>query len=754
MTTRFEDVASFSERRAPERERKKKKRRRRNSEDDDDVGVLPRWKIVMVFAAMGICFAMLFPNVFGPIFSLVFGKKEPAQPPPQRQPDHPAMGGGERARAPRPPMPGGRMAGFENQPQQTSSRGGMFTWLMPFYTVGVMAFLIYSLMKMRSKGKKKKKRKSRYDDTEDSEESDSNDETGLGHKNLRSIQERLEETEMAMAKILEQLEEIAKIHPDATSTDDLREKYTADQVAEVENNLAELNRLSALCKKQRRQLRERESGSSESEGSEEEGFDDNLEEVEQAIKEVQASEVGQKSKKSTKAEEKAKKAQNLEQKSSVPPQRSQKASESLSPHTARPIKKANRRKRAHEKDNAGPEDDYSQDEVQIPQVSQNSESSDDDVEVSSTFVEPPSSRSSTSKITSTNVEKEDMNEPIDIILGSDVIETKKERSPKAAAVSPRSQRSKGHEFKIDDIHRPSFDDFVDDFRPQTPEEEQAAKIGEELFEPREERERSSEIPLEDGLGIEYKQRVSPDQYSGRFEYDPLGEDQEVKESLLGENDEDLIDDMEEDQMPCTSLEEEDTKLPEPPKGDDLDMDQLLQDEAKKAEEAPHIRVFESSQEICNELLSDDLPITSLKSGANLPDLAHDEDAQKSESQSTSTGKKGKNRRNKKKTSESPKNSKDSSENSSSRAAPELVQAAPAQVAPSVTVQPESTIKPSEASGEASQRISEPSADQNDINSGIECANPLFNADSGAGVRQRKSGGGKKSNIRRRVPKAE
>lgn len=136
--------------------------------------VLPRWKLVMVGVAITICFLMIFPNISGPIFSLIFGKRD-TQPTQQvHRPDHPSMGpGGERSRSPRPPMPGGRMGGFENQPSQTSSRGGMFSWLMPFYTVGVMGFLIYSLYKMKTK--KKKNRRRRYRDEDDSDVSDSED---------------------------------------------------------------------------------------------------------------------------------------------------------------------------------------------------------------------------------------------------------------------------------------------------------------------------------------------------------------------------------------------------------------------------------------------------------------------------------------------------------------------------------------------------------------------------------------------------
>ncbi|RCN26921.1 hypothetical protein ANCCAN_27351 [Ancylostoma caninum] len=84
----------------------------------------------------------------------------------------------------------------------------MFTWMLPLYTVGVVIFLLYTLFK--SKGKKK--RRSRFDSSDYS--SDDGDEYNdrlkkkIGKRKLRGLQERLQQTEEAMSKILEQLEAV------------------------------------------------------------------------------------------------------------------------------------------------------------------------------------------------------------------------------------------------------------------------------------------------------------------------------------------------------------------------------------------------------------------------------------------------------------------------------------------------------------------------------------------------------------------
>lgn len=164
-----------------------------------------------------VCFAMLYPTLFHPMLMGFLGRN--TQPSPsinqQRPPIHPAMGGGG-SRHPggghpsRPDVhPAMRMAQAQAEGQSGGSKG-MFTWMLPIYTIGVVLFLLYTLFK--SKGKKSKKKKRDYFDSEDEEDEESETETKFGgkfgKKKLRGLQERLRQTEDAMAKILEQLETV------------------------------------------------------------------------------------------------------------------------------------------------------------------------------------------------------------------------------------------------------------------------------------------------------------------------------------------------------------------------------------------------------------------------------------------------------------------------------------------------------------------------------------------------------------------
>ncbi|RCN53482.1 hypothetical protein ANCCAN_00548, partial [Ancylostoma caninum] len=138
------------------------------------------------------------------------GRKEPQRPTPSRPPVHPGMGGPAAAHR----APGGRadihpaMRMAQAQAETQSGGRGMFTWMLPLYTVGVVIFLLYTLFK--SKGKKK--RRSRFDSSDYS--SDDGDEYNdilkkkIGKRKLRGLQERLQQTEEAMSKILEQLEAV------------------------------------------------------------------------------------------------------------------------------------------------------------------------------------------------------------------------------------------------------------------------------------------------------------------------------------------------------------------------------------------------------------------------------------------------------------------------------------------------------------------------------------------------------------------
>uniref|UniRef100_A0A0M3HRD8 RIC3 domain-containing protein n=2 Tax=Ascaris TaxID=6251 RepID=A0A0M3HRD8_ASCLU len=182
------------------------RRRRRRSSDDDD-GPVSGWKMGLVVGVVVLCFGMLYPSLFHPMISSFFSKPPPPQQTiPNRPPIHPSMSS-PRAR---PDIhPGMRMAAAQAEATATSSSKGMFAWMLPLYTVGVVVFLIYTLVKSK---RKKQRRRHAYssDESESYGEDDEYEQRGpgvhnLGRRKLRSLQERLKQTELAMSKILEQL---------------------------------------------------------------------------------------------------------------------------------------------------------------------------------------------------------------------------------------------------------------------------------------------------------------------------------------------------------------------------------------------------------------------------------------------------------------------------------------------------------------------------------------------------------------------
>ncbi|KAK6031685.1 hypothetical protein OSTOST_02146, partial [Ostertagia ostertagi] len=107
--------------------------------------------------------------------------------------------------------PAMRMAQQQAAETQSSGRGS-FTWMLPLYTVGVVIFLLYTLFK--TKGKKKRRYslwflQTRAQMTTTCTTADSKRKSvRYSKRKLRSLQERLQQTEEAMSKILEQLEAV------------------------------------------------------------------------------------------------------------------------------------------------------------------------------------------------------------------------------------------------------------------------------------------------------------------------------------------------------------------------------------------------------------------------------------------------------------------------------------------------------------------------------------------------------------------
>uniref|UniRef100_A0A915PJ68 Resistance to inhibitors of cholinesterase protein 3 N-terminal domain-containing protein n=1 Tax=Setaria digitata TaxID=48799 RepID=A0A915PJ68_9BILA len=166
------------------------------------------WKLGVVIGVIIICFSMLYPSMLHPLVSSLFRAPSTVKTGTNRPPIHPAMSSPRS----RPDLhPGMRMAASQpdiNTP--SSSSKGMFAWMLPIYTAGVVAFLIYTLIKS-----KKKRRIRRHDYSSTESESDEGyirsdgRSGGIGKRKLRGLQERLRQTEIAMEKILEQLNTIS-----------------------------------------------------------------------------------------------------------------------------------------------------------------------------------------------------------------------------------------------------------------------------------------------------------------------------------------------------------------------------------------------------------------------------------------------------------------------------------------------------------------------------------------------------------------
>ncbi|KAI1713992.1 resistance to inhibitors of cholinesterase like 3 domain-containing protein [Ditylenchus destructor] len=261
-----DDVAA--ERRQRDRKRKKK---RRYSDDDleERENAIPKWKMFMVGACIFTCFALLYPSVFSPMLNSLLGLGGGSRSNPPAGPPHLNKPGGSQAAPPphgsrHPHMHPAAAAGMRmpniEQAQQSTGRGGMFSWMLPLYTVGVVAFLLYTLFKPK---KDKRRRREAYDEDSSTDDSDNGGRLTLGRQKMHLVQERLRKTESAMRQILEQLEGIAchanaaqgnKSQPVVDETSKVEDSLTPEQVQEMEKGLLELKALSDLCKQQRAEL--------------------------------------------------------------------------------------------------------------------------------------------------------------------------------------------------------------------------------------------------------------------------------------------------------------------------------------------------------------------------------------------------------------------------------------------------------------------------------------------------------------------
>nr|CAD2168658.1 unnamed protein product [Meloidogyne enterolobii] len=221
--------------------------------------LLPKWKLYAVCAAVFMCFALLYPSVFAPMINSFFGRNSDNKH--SHQPNshfpHPEghRGGGRPPHAHPAAAASMHAQARAHQTQAVGGGGGRggFAWLLPFYTIGVVLFLLYTLFKKKKKHKRPRGHLNWEDEEEDSEdESSGSDEAPRKRYKLKSVQERLRKTEKAMNEILSQLELIATNKEVLNEGEDKSfedENRIKEETQNMEESLEKLKKLSAIYKK-------------------------------------------------------------------------------------------------------------------------------------------------------------------------------------------------------------------------------------------------------------------------------------------------------------------------------------------------------------------------------------------------------------------------------------------------------------------------------------------------------------------------
>lgn len=105
-----------------------------------------------VLAIIVVCFAILTPKIFIPLFKQAFGLTKPTNVPFNdfNEGSAPRM---EQMRRPTNSRPIPQQQHQHQQPQQSTSKSSMLTFVVPMYAVGILVYLIYVLFKTYIKKK-------------------------------------------------------------------------------------------------------------------------------------------------------------------------------------------------------------------------------------------------------------------------------------------------------------------------------------------------------------------------------------------------------------------------------------------------------------------------------------------------------------------------------------------------------------------------------------------------------------------------
>lgn len=247
-------------------------------------------RVIITFVAIGGCLIVLYPKVFSPMISNMFGGRKVKTPNTDRV-DHPRshLPPHKEGRPNQPPVglppnmdaeiqkhmrqhgphPGMRHAADMKQQSKTGSggRGGIMGMVLPVYAVGIIGYLIYTLVKVfnkSSKGEFNKKPgngKLQTKSPNTSEESSTIEEASLSElkessaklselenllskaddksistDEMRALQARLEETEKQMARILKAMQTVSSKVTDVVEAKENNEEHEEKGKSESDQN--------------------------------------------------------------------------------------------------------------------------------------------------------------------------------------------------------------------------------------------------------------------------------------------------------------------------------------------------------------------------------------------------------------------------------------------------------------------------------------------------------------------------------------